>query len=632
MELEEVEEYATEVELDGIMSPVCHLLCGNPIPVCSCGSVPTSEGFVNKMSASTMRDSGCVGVIVKAAYVEPSQYTGQYKCCLLVDGTTRKFPTARVQLDSPYYTGVYEAMVVPTPPFDVIVGNIQGAESPERPRADWKPKHLQEMSLTAAVTTRLQKEREKKALKPLLVPESTNDITDKDTLLKQQKEDPSLNGIWTKAHEKVPPKMTKTGQAWFVVQDELLYRCYQKLQGVKRPIVKQLVVPQCRREQVLKIAHESIMAGHLGIQRTTDRVLSRFYWPGIHSSIVQFCRSCDRCQKTEPKGKVPKATLEEMPVIDTPFKRIAIDIVGPITPLSERKNRYILTIVDFATRYPEAVPLPSIETERVAEALLEVYSRVGFPTEVLSDMGTNFTSSLMREVNRLISVRQLTTMPYHPICNGLCEKYNGTLKQVLRRLCSERPKDWDRYLPAVLFAYREVPQESLGFSPFELVYGRTVRGPMDILQSLWTGEVKEDEVKTTYTYVLELRERLEKTCELAHEELNKARKKYKRLYDRKARNRQLQAGDQVLILLANDGNKLLMEWKGPFDVVERVGRNDYKIKVKDKQRLFHINMLKKYIPRDQELKSSCLCQIQDCDCKPIDIVATAIIPRCRTVG
>ena len=90
---------------------------------------------------------------------------------------------------------------------------------------------------------------------------------------------------------------------------------------------------------------------------------------------------------------------------------------------------------------------------------------------MLTDQGSQFTSEVMKEVSRLLSLKQITTTPYHPMCNGLVEKFNGTLKQMLRRMCAERPKDWDKYLNALLFAYREVPQESMGFSPFELLYG-----------------------------------------------------------------------------------------------------------------------------------------------------------------
>jgi len=96
----------------------------------------------------------------------------------------------------------------------------------------------------------------------------------------------------------------------------------------------------------------------------------------------------------------------------------------------------------------------------------------------------------MNEVGRLLSLKQLTTTPYHPQCNGLVEPFNGTLKTMLKRMCSENPKDWDQYIDALLFAYREAPQESLGYAPFEMLYGRTVNGPLHILRQLWTKEQK----------------------------------------------------------------------------------------------------------------------------------------------
>lgn len=175
-----------------------------------------------------------------------------------------------------------------------------------------------------------------------------------------------------------------------------------------------------------------------------------------------------------------------MPLIDVRFQRVAVDLIGPIQPATDRGNRYILTLVDFASRYPEAVPLKGIETEKVAEALIDIFCRIGVPKEMLTDQGTQFTSELMAKRSRLLSFRQLMTTPYHPMCKGLVERFNGTLKQILRRVCAERPKDWAKYLSAALFAYRDATQESLGFPPFELVYGRTVRGPMRILLELWT--------------------------------------------------------------------------------------------------------------------------------------------------
>jgi len=115
-----------------------------------------------------------------------------------------------------------------------------------------------------------------------------------------------------------------------------------------------------------------------------------------------------------------------------------------------------------------------------------MFTRAGVRKEILSDQGSQFLSAVMKETCRLLSLKQLVTTAYHPICNGLIEKFNGTLKNMLRRMCAEKPKDWDRYVGPLLFAYREVRQDSLGYSLFELLYGRTVRGPMSILRKLMT--------------------------------------------------------------------------------------------------------------------------------------------------
>ena len=228
----------------------------------------------------------------------------------------------------------------------------------------------------------------------------------------------------------------------------------------------------------MEVAHHSIFGGHLGIKKTKDRIQTNFYWPGMQDDVTSFCRSRDVCHKTTAKGSVPLVQLRDMLLIDMPFRRVAVDLVGPISPPSEKGHRYILTLVDYATRYPKAVSLKNIETETVAEALLDIYGRLGMPEEVLSDLATQFVSKCMEEVSRLLSIKRLTTMPYHPICNGLVKRFNDTLKKTLKRLCNEQPRQWHCFVNLLLFAYREAPQEATGFSPFELLYGRTVRGPV----------------------------------------------------------------------------------------------------------------------------------------------------------
>ena len=145
----------------------------------------------------------------------------------------------------------------------------------------------------------------------------------------------------------------------------------------------------------MDLAYGSIMGGNMGLKKATDKIHSSFYWPGIQRDVTRYCKSCDVCQKTVNKGSVPKVALKKMPLIDKPFKRIAIDLVGPIGPPSEDGHRYILTLVDFATRYPEAVQLKNINTETVAEALVDIFSRLGVPEEILSDQDPQIRNSYL---------------------------------------------------------------------------------------------------------------------------------------------------------------------------------------------------------------------------------------------
>ena len=359
---------------------------------------------------------------------------------------------------------------------------------------------------------------------------------------------------------------------------------------------KQLVLPHSLRESVLEVAHDSILGGHLATKKTYDRVTSNFFWPGAYDDVSRYCQSCDICQRTIPKGRCGKTPLVAMPITGEPFARVAIDLVGPL-PMSGRKHRWILTLVDCATRYPEAIPMKGIDTIECAEELVNIFSRIGIPQEILSDRGSQFVSDVMREISRLLSVRQLQTTPYHAQCNGLVERWNGTLRRMIQKMAAEKPSDWDRYIPALLFSYREVAQASLGFSPFELVYGRSVRGPMSVLRDIWADEDINEQTKTTYQYVLELRERLESTCKLAHDELRKAQGNQHKWFNKKAKAKHLKEGDQVLLLLPTKLNKLEMQWQGPVDIIKKVRENDYVINLDGQHKMFHANMLRKYLVR-----------------------------------
>lgn len=169
------------------------------------------------------------------------------------------------------------------------------------------------------------------------------------------------------------------------------------------------------------------------------------------------------------------------------------------------------------------------------------------PEEILTDQGSNFTSQLLAELYRLLHVHPIRTSPYHPQTDGLVERFNQTLKSMLRKAASDEGKDWDKLVPYLLFAYREVPQASTGFSPFELLYGRNVRGPLDVLKESWEASQKSND--NIVSYILSTQEKLRTMTELVQENLSKAQGRQKSWYDKNARVREFEPGDPILVLL-----------------------------------------------------------------------------------
>ena len=620
------------------------LQCGHKLPVLSAGctmgtQMPVCEGMLNGKSVEVLRDTGCSSIVVRAGLVDESQYTGEKQVCVLIDGTAKSVPIATVEVSSPYFSGRVNALCMSNPIYDVIIGNISGARKPEDvadrgssserveiddvdtkdPRSEQS--HEPDEGVAEAVVdegsihsslepdmetraggveTRGMRQRKAKPWKPLGSSDGPQITATREDIVAAQQQDESLEKLRRIADGGQPKTVGKGHEVQFFYDNGLLFRKYVLSPQAGGRTFTQLVVPAPFRSQVMRLAHDSALAGHLKAKKTTERIMAHFYWPGMEADVRRYCASCDPCQRTTSKGRIGKVPVVIPPLIDTCFRRTAVDLIGPLQPITDRGNRYILTIVDMATRYPEAIALPRIEAERVAEALLEVFSRLGVPNQMLSDNGTQFVAGVMKEVARLLGIKQFFTTPYHPMANGVCERFNGTLKQMLRRMCQERPSDWDRYLPALLFAYREVPHESLGFSPFELMYGRAVRGPLTILKELWSKEIPEEDVKSTYQYIIDLQDRLESTCRVARTELEKSSRRYKKHFDVKARERTFNCGDRALLLLPTSSNKLLLQWRGPYKVVGKVSRHNYKLQVGQKVKTYHANLMKRYVERSED--------------------------------
>ncbi|GFN79599.1 Pol polyprotein [Plakobranchus ocellatus] len=214
-----------------------------------------------------------------------------------------------------------------------------------------------------------------------------------------------------------------------------------------------IAVPESLRQIVLSYAHESDLAGHSGFRKTLSAIRNYFSWPGVCSDVKKYTTSCHLCQIKPRTGRNRPAPFQPVPIVGERFERVIIDLVGPL-PLSSDRYEYLLTLVDVSTRWAEAVLLRRITAKDVAEALFAIFVRLGFPKEIQSDHGQQFMSNLLAEFNNLCNIKHFVSTPYHPQTNGIVERFHSTLKSMIRKLSHESPTEWNRFVPAALFAYR----------------------------------------------------------------------------------------------------------------------------------------------------------------------------------
>ncbi|KAJ8045955.1 hypothetical protein HOLleu_09080 [Holothuria leucospilota] len=364
-------------------------------------------------------------------------------------------------------------------------------------------------------------------------------------------------------------------------------------------IYHQIVVPRTYRREILSIAHEMPFAGHLGVNKTYHRILNHFYWPKLKSDVAKFCKTCHSCQMVgKPNQNIPAAPLKPVPAFEEPFSRVIIDCVGPL-PKSRAGHQYILTIMCASTRFPEAIPLRNIKARTVLQALLKFFTLFGLPKEIQSDQGSNFMSTVFQQMLYELGIDQIKSSAYHPESQGALERFHQTLKNMLKTYCHDNERDWDEGIPFVMFAARESIQESLGFSPFELVFGHTVRGPLKLLKEKWLSDPGED--IHLLDYVSRFKDRLHGACELAQENLRHSQKKMKAWYDKTTVKREFKPGDKVLVFLPVSGQPLQARFQGPYVIERKVSDTDYVILTPDKRksrRVCHINMMKRYYERE----------------------------------
>ena len=400
------------------------------------------------------------------------------------------------------------------------------------------------------------------------------------TLAAEQLADASL----TKSLE-----LAKKGEKGYDLVDGIIVHC---MRDELDEAIQRVVVPVTRRRQVLQLAHGGLTAGHFGVKKTFSRLSRLFLWPRMWIEAKKYVRECAGCQLAA-RNSNSKAPLQPLPCVHEPFQKVAFDLVGPL-PVTSSGYRYILTMMDLYSKYPAAVPLKRVDNITVLDAMFQVFSDYGIPNELLTDQGSVFTSKLTKAMCTEFGIGKIQTSPYHPQSDGALERWHACLKGMLKR-SQVNLKKWDVELKYLLFAYRCTPHCVTGFAPFTLMYGRDVRGPLELLSNSWLEG--DSESVDVYDWLVSVKAKMKEMSEVVGDREKLAKESMKANYDKGAKLKVFDSGTMVLVRNPRLKSKMGGAWEGPYEVYQKMSPVTYKVQVPGKPgsfKVYHTNMLKSW--------------------------------------
>jgi hypothetical protein len=302
--------------------------------------------------------------------------------------------------------------------------------------------------------------------------------------------DYSLNAVtWLKADDGLYESIRKT------VDSDLEYK--RVLAGVQKGTRKdfqlqdgllykgtRLYVPAGSdlRDKLLYEAHDAPLSGHLGRDKTCDRLTRVFYWPKMHHMVYEYCKTCLSCQAIKPSHQAPMGLLKPHTVPAEIGDSWSMDFIMPL-PKTRRGHTAIATFVERMSKYVILAPCKvEVTAEEVATLFRqEVVRHFGVPKGIISDRDPRFTADFWKSLMAQLGTKLNMSSANHPETDGQSEKANQVVEDMVRAYVSPYQDDWDDHLVSCEFAYNDSENASHRYTPFYLVHGRHPNVPLNML-------------------------------------------------------------------------------------------------------------------------------------------------------
>lgn len=370
---------------------------------------------------------------------------------------------------------------------------------------------------------------------------------------------------------------TQSTKSWLSQWNRLV----EKNKVLKRRIIDthgnevyQILLPTCLRAQVMESLHGK--QGHQMIERFEASIRKRCFWPTLHSDAVNWIAKCERCLLSKMPYHKIKTSLGRL-IAKKPLEVLAIDFTLLERPSDGKEN--VLVMTDVFSKFTVAIPTKDQTADTVAKELVRNwFNHYGVPLRIHSDNGKSFEGQVIAALCRLYGIKKTHTTIYRPESNGICERFNRTMHDLLRPLEAAQKKKWPQYLPELVQSYNASVHASTGYSPHFLLFGTECRLPIDLM--LGTRDTAA-EATDAESWVKLHRKRLEEAHRIANIQLEKEADRRKRLWDEKAKPHPLTIGSLVHIRKRKKGRcKISDAWNSRlYRVVSRQGNNDVYIVV-----------------------------------------------------
>lgn len=240
-------------------------------------------------------------------------------------------------------------------------------------------------------------------------------------------------------------------------------------------INQRLYVPEGDlRTRVLREQHDALVSGHPGRETTYSRVAARYYWPQLTSYVAEYVKACLLCRRSKPNREAKQGFLHPLPVPEHYWHSISMDFIVDLPPckIGDLAYRHIFVIVDRLSKKKRFLPMATIDAPSVAQSFLTyVWREEGFPREIISDRGKQFTGRFWQELCHMLGCQPKLSTAFHPETDGQTEVANAWLKQYLRSYVNYQQDDWATFLPVAEFVANSLPSDSTGMAPFMATKG-----------------------------------------------------------------------------------------------------------------------------------------------------------------